>query len=115
MTGKKKEVEEDLDDDNPCARCYSNVLPETVSVTCISTRNVQNRIFISNGVLCSLTKTIVFRQGSIMNWKIVMALVFRNLQKSIFCSVKSKENLFLVSRNWTSICFNVCVARKFVY
>ena len=33
FVGKKKEdvVEEDYDDDNPCARCFSNVRPDSVS------------------------------------------------------------------------------------
>ena len=33
VVGKKKEpiAEEDYDDDNPCARCFSNVRPDSVS------------------------------------------------------------------------------------
>ena len=33
LEGKKKEAisEEDYDDDNPCARCFSNVRPDSVS------------------------------------------------------------------------------------
>lgn len=33
VVGKKKEEiqEEDYDDDNPCARCFSNVRPDSVS------------------------------------------------------------------------------------
>ena len=31
LSGKKKEDDEDYDDDNPCARCFSNVRPESVS------------------------------------------------------------------------------------
>ena len=34
LSGKKKESsedDEDYDDDNPCARCFSNVRPESVS------------------------------------------------------------------------------------
>ena len=33
FVGKKKGdvVEEDYDDDNPCARCFSNVRPDSVS------------------------------------------------------------------------------------